>query len=189
MARARDTMHSEVVSVATHAAAVPAPAFAQVFSEHVQYVARALRHFGVASRDLEDECQEVFLVALRKLADFEGRASVRTWLYRIAWKTAANYRRRARPPESLACEPAVAADQERELGHARALDRLAEILGALDDDRRAVFVLYEIEELSMREVCEVVGCPLQTGYSRLKIARERVAAALREGAASEEERE
>src|SRR5690349_14216499 len=178
MATPRDTMHDEVASVATLARAVPTPAFAQVFAEHVQYVARALRNFGVAPRDVEDECQEVFLVALRKLGEFEGRGSVRTWLYRIAWKTAANYRRRARPPEPLAREPVGSADQDRDLGQARALDRLARILDALDDDRRAVFVLYEIEELSMREVCEVVGCPLQTGYSRLKVARERVSAAI-----------
>lgn len=174
-------MQDEVASVATLPRVASAPAFAQVFAEHVQYVARALRNFGVAASDVEDECQEVFLVALRKLGEFEGRASVRTWLYRIAWKTAANYRRRARPPETLAHEPVGSADQERDLGQARALDRLARVLGSLDDDRRAVFVLYEIEELSMREVCEVVGCPLQTGYSRLKVARERVMAALEEG--------
>lgn len=167
-----------MANVATLPTVAPAANLAQAFTEHVQYVARALRHFGVAAPDLEDECQEVFVVALRKLAAFEGRASMRTWLYRIAWKTAANYRRRARPPEPLVCDPAVAAEQEHQLGHARARDRLASILDRLDDDRRAVFVLYEIEQLSMREVCEVLGCPLQTGYSRLKVAREQVTTAI-----------
>src|SRR5262245_101464 len=143
MAGPRDTMDDEVASVANLRAerltrAVPTPAFAQVFAEHVQYVARGLRNFGVAPPDVEDACQEVFVVALRKLGEFEGRASVRTWLYRIAWKTAANYRRRARPPESLAREPVGSADQERDLGQARALDRLARVLESLDDDRRAV---------------------------------------------------
>jgi len=171
-----------VANVAKLPSVAHAPDLARELTEHVQYVARALRHFGVAASDLEDECQEVLLVALRKLATFEGRASIRTWLYRIAWKTAANYRRRARPAESLVGEPAVPPDQERELGQSRARDRLTRILDGLDDDRRAVFVLYEIEQLSMREVCEVVGCPLQTGYSRLKVAREQVTTAIeREG--------
>src|SRR5215204_354897 len=104
-------MGTNVASEATLARATQGPALAQVFCDHVQYVARALRHFGVAAVDIEDECQEVFLVALRKFGDFEGRSSVRTWLYRIAWKTAANYRRRARPAEPLGREPAVAAEQ------------------------------------------------------------------------------
>ncbi len=167
-----------MASAATLPEAMPAPTFAEVFGEHVRYVARALQHFGVNPCDLEDECQEVFMVALRKLADFEGRASVRTWLYRIAWKHAANYRRRARPPYALARDPAVPPEQERALVYARTLDRLARILGELDDERRGVFVLYEIEELSMREVCDVLGFPLQTAYSRLKSARAHILAAV-----------
>ena len=52
-----------------------------------------------------------------------------------------------------------------------------QLLDALDDDKRAVLVLYEIEGLSMREVAEVVGCPLQTAYSRLHAGRELLRAA------------
>jgi RNA polymerase sigma-70 factor (ECF subfamily) len=52
------------------------------------------------------------------------------------------------------------------------------LLAGLDEDKRNVLVLYEIEGLTMREVAEVVGCPLQTAYSRLHAARDLLHAAL-----------
>ena len=159
-----------------HASADVRRSFDDVFAEYAGFVARALAHFGVARSDVEDVCQEVFVVVHDKLADLENHDRLRTWVYGIAWRTAANHRRRAqrRAREPLLEEPATPASQERRVELSRAADRLAEILRALDDDKRAVFVLYEIEELSMREVVEVLGCPLQTGYSRLRAARELV---------------
>ena len=58
------------------------------------------------------------------------------------------------------------------------LELLGRILDQLDDDKRAVFVLYEIEELTMKDVADAVGCPLQTAYSRLHAARRLVSEAL-----------
>jgi RNA polymerase sigma-70 factor (ECF subfamily) len=149
--------------------------FARVFEEHVGYVGRVLRHLGVREPDLEDVVQDVFVQVHRGLTEFEGRASIRTWVYRIAWNTAANHRRKrdraAQRRGELDDEPAVPATQEAELSRKRAREKLGALLANLSDDGRAVFVLYEIEQLSMREVCEVIGCPLQTGYSRLKAAR------------------
>ena len=73
------------------------PDFEAVFEEHAAFVGRALRHFGVDPADVEDVCQEVFLVVHRRLGDFDGRVALRTWIYGIAWKTAANCgRKRAR---------------------------------------------------------------------------------------------
>ncbi len=146
----------------------------RLFTDNVGFVSRTLRHLGVGDADLEDVCQEVFLIAHKRRESFEGRASIKTWLYRICWNTAANHRRshaktqlRSQP---LDVEPGVAAPQEAQLHRQRARDQLAALLDLLDDDKRAVFVLYEIEQLSMREVSEALGCPLQTGYSRLKAA-------------------
>ena len=174
----------------THVASVQAPpgvrrSFDDVFADYAGFVARALAHFGVPRSDVEDVCQEVFVVVHDKLADLDNHDRLRTWVYGIAWRTAANHRRRAeqRAREPLLEEPAAPASQEQRVELGRAADRLAEILRRLDDDKRAVFVLYEIEELSMREVVEVVGCPLQTGYSRLRAARELVQRAWQEGRA------
>jgi RNA polymerase sigma-70 factor (ECF subfamily) len=154
---------------------------ASVFRDHAAYVWRALRRLGVDERDVEDVCQEVFVVVHRRLADFEGRSSIRTWVYGICVRTASDYRRRASrryetvtesPPEKPAKE-----DPHQDLASRRARQALDRILSELDDDKRAVFVLYEIEELPMSEVAEAVGCPLQTAYSRLHAARALVTAA------------
>lgn len=152
--------------------------FAAIFREHAPYVWRVMRRLGVREADAEDLCQEVFVVVHRRLGDFEERSSMRTWIYGIAIRVASDHRRRAhvrreRPaeevPEERRSAPQIA---ELERGQARAL--LDAALRELDDEKRAVFVLYEIEGLGMKEVAEAVGCPLQTAYSRLHAARKRV---------------
>lgn len=153
-----------------------APSFEDVFREHAPYVWRALRRLGVREADAEDVCQEVFLVVHRRLDGYHGGSTLRTWLYGICLRAASDYRKRAhRRRESPAGDdlPDVRApaDQEEQLDRRRARDRLDEALDALDEAKRAVFVLYEIEGLQMPEVAAVVGCPLQTAYSRLHAAR------------------
>ena len=152
-----------------------------VFDEHARYVWRALRHLGVPEADVEDLCQEVFVVVQRKLADFEGRSELRTWLYGICLRVASDHRRRAHvrrerphadPSEGLAAAPGQNPDVQVEARLA-----LQALLDELDEDKRAVLVLYELEGLTMKEVAEVVGCPLQTAYSRLHAARTHVRAA------------
>jgi RNA polymerase sigma-70 factor, ECF subfamily len=158
------------------------PTAAGLFREYGAFAWRVLRRMGVAERDADDVCQEVFVTVHRRLASFEGRSSPRTWLYGICVRTASEYRKRAvnrhevaadRPPE-----PTVDANQEDHAALREARATLDRILDGLDEDKRAVFVLYEIEELPMTDVATVVGCPLQTAYSRLHSARRDVDAAL-----------
>jgi len=122
------------------------------------------------------------VVVSRKLGEFEGRSSHRTWIYGICVRTASSYRRLARhremPTEAPPETPAADTPDET-LARARALAALGGALAALDEDKRTVFVLYEIEELTMAEVAEIVGCPLQTAYSRLHAARDKVMSVLR----------
>jgi len=150
----------------------------QVFDEHAPYVWRTLRYCGVATSDLQDVCQEVFLVVHRRLSEFEGRSSMRTWLYQVCLRVAAGYRRRAHlRREQIMAEPpepiASGATPEVLERHA-AREILGQILDGLDPLKREVFVLYEIEERPMSEIAEVVGCPLRTAYSRLEAARKEV---------------
>jgi len=160
--------------------AVARPTLRQVFDEHAAFVWRTLRHLGVPEPDIEDSCQDVFVAIHRKLDGFEGRSSLKTWIYGICLRVASDRRRRAHVRRerlvaelpSRAVEPTQVDDYER--GQARAL--LSALLDQLDDDKRAVFVLYEIEGLPMKEIAEVVGCPLQTAYSRLHAARKWVLA-------------
>lgn len=151
--------------------------------EHGVFVWRTLRRLGVRDADVDDVCQEVFVVVNRKLGEFEPRASLRSWLYGICVRAAAAHRRRAPvrrevPTESPAEDitsrgPDVAVESKQSLAQ---LDRA---LDALDDDKRDVFVLYEVEQLSMAEVAEILGCPLQTAYSRHSAARAHVVAHFR----------
>lgn len=158
------------------AAAAHLPTTAQVFAEYGPFVFRTLRYLGVPERDLPDVVQETFVVVHRKLPEFEARSSVRTWLYRICRRTASDYRRKAHVRRESLREPGD------EMGHpvtqpAHAIEArqlLLRALDTLDEEKREVFVLAEVEGLTMTEVVEVIGCPLQTGYSRLNAARKRV---------------
>jgi len=160
------------------AATESASSFAAVFREHAPYVWRVMRRLGVREADAEDLCQEVFVVVHRRLAEFEGRSSLRTWIYGIAIRVASDHRRRAhvrreQPTEEVP-EERRSAPQIAELEREQARAMLDAALRELDEDKRAVFVLYEIEGLEMKDVAEAVGCPLQTAYSRLHAARKRV---------------
>jgi RNA polymerase sigma-70 factor (ECF subfamily) len=162
------------------AAAVSVPSFAEVFRAYSGFVWRVLLRLGVAESDVEDVAQEVFLGVHRNLHTFEGRCSLRTWVYGICHRRAIDYRRRASArPEVPTDEPPDAgeeATQEEGLDLELVRARLNQLLESLDDEKRAVFVMFEVEGLPMEEVAEVVGCPLQTAYSRLYAARRKVEA-------------
>jgi RNA polymerase sigma-70 factor (ECF subfamily) len=155
------------------------PSLREIFDEYSKYIWRSLRHFGVAEADVEDVCQEVFITVHRKLPEFEGRSSLKTWLYGICLRTASDYRRRAYNRRERVMADA---DQLAEQAAPRNTDAPAEsrqlvlsMLNLLDDEKREVLVLYEIEGFTMKEVAEIVRCPLQTAYSRLYAARARLA--------------
>jgi RNA polymerase sigma-70 factor (ECF subfamily) len=157
--------------------------FRAVFEGQAPFVWRLLRRLGVAERDIPDLCQDVFVIVHRTLPKFDGGCAVRTWLYGIGVRVAADYRRRActRLEHITAEAPQLAAPamqhEALELREAQAI--LQRALRALDDDKRAVFVLYEMEDLRMPEIAEIVGCPVQTAYARLYAARKQVLASFR----------
>ncbi len=152
------------------------PEFERVFSEEAAYVGRTLRYLGVHDAHVEDLAQEVFLVVHRRLAEFDG-GSMRAWVRQICVHTANNYRRSVRRrPEDAAADPdsVVAAAQHEDAENAQVRARLLAALEELPDDQRAVFVLFEIEGLTMNETAQAAGCPLQTAYSRLYSARDKL---------------
>ena len=162
--------------------AEPKATVRQVFDEHARYIWRTLRHLGVSDADAPDLCQEVFLTVHRKLPSFEGRSTLRTWLYGICIRVASEHRRRPYVRNELpTLEPAQAEASSAELRpdtHFEQRSAVQRLLGVLDEDKRLVVVLYEIEGFSMKEVAEIVECPLQTAYSRLHAGRELMLAAL-----------
>lgn len=161
---------------------VAPPLFEDIFAQYVRFVWRVLRRMGVEDSDLEDVCQEVFVVVHRKLPGFEHRCSLRTWIFAIARRVAQAYWNRAYKHRELLSESppeiAVSASQSQNAEQKQRLDRLDEILGRLTEAKRLVYVLYEIEQLPMEEIAEMVGCPLHTAFSRLYAARREVQSAI-----------
>lgn len=152
----------------------------RLIDEHAAFVRRVLRYLGVADADLDDVCQEVFLVVIGKAAGFRRQSSFRTWIYGICWRLAQNHRRVAhRNREVLVDVPPEPAASATDPARAETRRRPRALLEALDDDKRVLIVLAEIEELTIREIAEVLECPLQTAYSRLQAARAELCAAYR----------
>ncbi len=157
--------------------------YQRVFFEYAPFVLRVLPRLGVPTSDVEDVCQEVFLAVHRKLPGFEGRSSLRTWLYGICLRTASNYRQRAyrwrevvtdRPPETVQSDEQIETLRQKEIR-----DLLDEALNILKDSEREVVVLFEIEELDMAEVARAIGCSKFTAYARLYAARKQMKSFIR----------
>lgn len=153
----------------------PAPAFRAIFEAELTYVWNALRKLGVHAPDLEDVAHEVFVVVHRHLGDYDPARPLRPWLFGICVRVASDYRRLARHRREVAPgpveppDPSPAADEHLERRQAQRL--VSEALDALDLDRRAVFVLHDLEEETMPVIAEALAIPLNTAYSRLRLAR------------------
>lgn len=152
-------------------------ALAEIYEANFERVWRWAQGFGVRPGDLEDAVQEVFVVAHRRYGEFGHRSQVSTWLFGICMRVAAGFRRRAHVRREAATEdmePVVtgtAPPPDDALLGRQAGELARRILDGLDEDKRAVFVLHELEELTLKEIAEMLGCPLQTVYSRLAAAR------------------
>jgi RNA polymerase sigma-70 factor (ECF subfamily) len=152
---------------------VDVPSFDDVYSQHVAFVWRVLRTFGVSDAQLEDAVQDVFVVVHRRLREWEGRAAMTTWLFAIARRVASAHRRRkdGDRTETMTIEPAGGADTFAEMSRAQAAATVMSILERMDEDKRIVFALVELEQLSVPEVARMLELNLNTAYSRLRLAR------------------
>jgi RNA polymerase sigma-70 factor (ECF subfamily) len=156
--------------------------FDTVYSQHVGFVWRVLRGMGVADAGVEDAVQDVFVVVHRRLPEFDGRHAIRTWLFAIAYRVAADHRRRLRRlhvqeplHEQLSDRAPTPADSAE---HSEALQLLDALLGELGDDKRTVLVLAEIEGMTAPEIATVTGASVNTVYTRLRRARLQLSSAL-----------
>jgi RNA polymerase sigma-70 factor, ECF subfamily len=151
---------------------------AALYREHFQFVWRSLRRLGVHPNSVDDAVQDVFLVAHRKLEQFEGRSTHRVWLFAIAIRVAAEHRRRDGrwtlddSADGVGAHPEATLEMRRRV---RLLDRLLE---SLSEDQRAVFVMAEIEGFSAPEIADALGTKLNTVYSRLRLGRQQFERAL-----------
>ena len=176
-----------------------APTFGQIYDDHFRLVWRTLRRLGVPDSEVDDALQDVFLVVHRRLGDFQPQAPVTHWLHRITSRIARDHRRarRRKDPAAHGLEPVTDLDgvadvQGRGPGESAersaAANLIRELLEELDDAKREVFVLADLEQMSAPEIAEVLEIPLNTVYSRLRTARREFEAALAERRLVQDER-
>ncbi len=156
-----------------------------LYRAHAQFVARFLLRLGVAGEDVPDLVQEVFLVAHRRGGFTVGRAKPTTWLAEIAFRVSSDRRKKARRrledanAEAVALAPAgpSAASPGHRAEARQALARVQKALDTLTAEKRAVFVLYELEGQACDAIAAALEVPVGTVYSRLHSARREFAKA------------
>jgi RNA polymerase sigma-70 factor (ECF subfamily) len=157
------------------------PAFREVYERHFSYVWNSLRRLGVAAQDLEDLVQEVFEDVFEKLhTSYDPNRPIRPWLFGVALRIVLNNRKRLGRRREVTSDwslsdradpvdPGLAADLTIEIRQKGELVKMA--LESLELDRRAVFVMSEIAGHTMPEIAQALSVPLNTAYSRLRLAR------------------
>lgn len=157
--------------------------FRAVFEAELDYLFASLRRLGVAPRDLEDVTHEVFLRVHQRWDEYDPSRPLRPWLFAFAFRLASDYRRLARHRREVFAEPEEPASVDPgadELLAGRDRRALVEAaLGEVDLERRAVLLLHDLEEHPMTEVARTLEIPVNTAYSRLRVAREELVRAAR----------
>jgi RNA polymerase sigma-70 factor (ECF subfamily) len=151
---------------------------------YARYVIGLLGRLGVAPADVEDVAQEVYLAIHAQLGAIEARSSFKTWLCGVCRHKAADYRRKTMRRRLLASSqpPEPMAEVECPQGHLlrrEAKDLLRRALSRLPDEQLEVFVLHAVEDLPMKDVASLLGCPIDTAYTRYRVALQRVKALCR----------
>jgi RNA polymerase sigma-70 factor (ECF subfamily) len=151
--------------------------FEALYGEHFATIWRAVQRFGVSERDAADATQEVFVIAHRRLQEFEGRSSLRTWLFGIAFRVAAARRRHVREQREVLeapgtdARPDLAEDPEAAVMRRELRGLLQLGLNSLPLEQRAVFTMFELEGFSGEEIALALQLPVGTVRSRLRLAR------------------
>ena len=147
-----------------------------LYAEHGELVWKCLAHLGVREADLEDLLQEAFLVVYQQNVSFENDAATRGYLRSICRKLAANYRKRAfrrleTDDSRLGAEPSAERGPEQAALESEASAQLEVVLGKMSDEKRAAFIMFEIDLLPAEEIARHLGIPVGTVYSRIHSAR------------------
>ena len=169
--------HAEAPSASPEATAV-LPSFRSVYDDYFDFIWTCTRRLGVPTEAVDDVVQEIFLVVHARLKTLERPASLRSWLYGVVRRTVSTYHRGRRVRSAREAPDPFhdhATMQPSPLDLAVLSDELRllwRLLGELNPLKREVFVLVELEEMTMPEIVEAIGIPLNTAYSRLRVARQ-----------------
>jgi len=155
-----------------------APGFGAFYDDHIDGVWRLLERLGVASSVIDDAAQDVFVIAHRRMNEFRGESTMRTWVTGIALRVAKDYRRSlsrrgelAPIEEALHLEARGRPDHQAEANEA--LRQVLQLTEQLEENQRLVFTLVEFEGFTVPEVAHLTGVKANTLSTRLRAARAR----------------
>jgi RNA polymerase sigma-70 factor, ECF subfamily len=159
-----------------------------LYREHFTFVWRNARHLGCSDDWIDDAVHETFLVASRRLGEFEGRSSERTWLFGITFRVVQRMqrdraRRQQRVTQYARQQPPPVGNAARESEDAQYLGYL---LGLLPEAQRLVLILAEIEGFTTPEIAATLGIPAGTVHSRLRAAKRHLAQVIERESAHDE---
>ena len=177
--------------------AFPVPTLQAIYKEYFDFVWSSARHLGAASDAIDDVVQDVFIVIHAKLSTLQHPEALRSWIYGIVRRTVSDHRRSRRTRDAAGArlgaelkltQPSQPSPLDMAERNAE-LDLLESVLAELDEPKREVFVMVEVLEMTVPEVVQSLEIPLNTAYSRLRLARQSFEEALaRHEARSEENR-
>ena len=150
--------------------------FDAAYRDHFRYVWGTLQRLGVRYDDLEDLAHDVFVIACRREASYDPSLPLRPWLFGIAFRVAAAQRRRARHSAEIATDHLEVADAGGRADETSARCQLVlRALAELNLDQRAVLLMHDLDGYTAAEIGRALDVPLNTVYSRLRLARARFA--------------
>ena len=164
---------------------IEAPAFRTIFESEYGYVRNSVVRLGIRQADVPDVVHDVFLLVHKKLPEFDPMRPLKPWLFGITYRVALGVKRRlgyrlerSEEDEIVKAHPSPSASPEQNLSDRECRDALGWAMNLLDDDKRAVFVLHDLDGTAMPVVADSLEIPLNTAYSRLRLAREALRANL-----------
>ena len=143
-----------------------------IYEREVSYVYKTLGRLGVDPNELPDAVHDVFVIVHRRWSELDASRPLRPWLFGVARRVAAGMRRKRRDVPTADAQLVVDASPHAER------DLLWRVLATLDDARREVVVLHDLEGYTGAEISALLGISANTVHSRLRLAREDMRAAL-----------
>jgi RNA polymerase sigma-70 factor (ECF subfamily) len=158
-------------------AASGVPPFQAIYKQYLDFVWSSARHLGAGPDAIDDVVQDVFIVIHAKLATLQRPEALRSWIYGIVRRTVSDYRRSRRTRDAagarLGAEPKSSHPSPLDMAERNDdLELLESVLAELDEPKREVFLMVEILEMTVPEVVQGLDIPLNTAYSRLRLARQ-----------------
>jgi len=152
--------------------------FESIYQQYFDFVWSSVRRLGVGAAAVDDVVQEVFIVIHSRIDTLQQPEALRSWIYSIVRRTVSTYHRSQRAREASGATLAAEPEARRQLTPFDVAEQdeqvtlLGNLLQELDEPKREVFMMVELDELTVPEVAEILQIPLNTAYSRLRAARQ-----------------